>query len=128
MINLTYSKFQKKPIKGTKVLSKSLRRGKFGLYILESGELTLNQLDFLKKKLSMLFKTSKYWSLLPVAVPKTSKILGARMGSGKGETYAYIYKIVKGCVLLEWNKPLSVLDLTIFRSLPIKVCVIKRSL
>lgn len=125
---LNFLKQHKQPIKNTKFLHKNLLYGKYGLYVLENGQLTLNQLEALKKKLSVLFKSTKYWSYLPQAKPKTSKTAGSRMGSGKGEIHAYVFNVLKGSVLLEWNLSLKLPDLRFFRLLPIKVCILKKSL
>lgn len=57
---LNFLKQHKQPIKNTKFLHKNLLYGKYGLYVLENGQLTLNQLEALKKKLSVLFKSTKY--------------------------------------------------------------------
>jgi ribosomal protein L16/L10AE len=60
MNDLKYRKKQKKSIKGTKFYKTALTYGTYGLYILENGQLTLNQLEAIRKKLSIVFKNSKY--------------------------------------------------------------------
>ena len=128
MNDLKYRKKQKKSIKGTKFYKTALTYGTYGLYILENGQLTLNQLEAIRKKLSIVFKNSKYWSVLPEPFPKTSKTIGSRMGSGKGEVYTYVYNLLKGTVILEWNQKQEFSQLLFFRLLPVKLCIIKKSL
>jgi len=98
---LKYQKQQKKPIKGTNYKSQKLVFGTYGLQLCENGEITFNQLTALKKQISVMFQQIKYWTYLPAKSPKTTKSLGARMGSGKGLIFSYIYKITKGSVILE---------------------------
>lgn len=126
---LKYQKEQKKPIKGTKYRKQKLFFGSYGLQLCENGEVTFNQLTALKKRLNMIFQKVKYWTYLPAKSPKTTKSLGARMGSGKGLVFSYIYKIKKGSIILEWNGlPLNKQQLDVFSILPLKVVVIKKSL
>lgn len=125
---LKYQKQQKKPIKGTNYKQK-LFFGMYGLQLCENTEITFNQLNALKKHISVIFQKIKYWTYLPCKSPKTTKSLGARMGSGKGVIFSYIYKINKGSIILEWSGfSLNKQQLACFALLPVKVLVIKKSL
>ncbi len=126
---LKYQKTQKQPIKGTNYTQNKLLFGNYGLQICENGELTINQLLALKKNLALVFSKSKYWSALPQKFAKTSKTVGARMGSGKGLVFAYVYKIIKGSIILEWTSSyIAPQELTFFSLLPVKFKIIKKSL
>jgi ribosomal protein L16/L10AE len=77
----------------------------------------------------LVFSKSKYWSALPQKFAKTSKTVGARMGSGKGLVFAYVYKIIKGSIILEWTGSyIAPQELTFFSLLPVKFKIIKKSL
>ena len=80
----------------------SLRLGLIGIQALESGFITPQQLEALRKSIvrCVLGKSKIWFRLLPATII-TSKAKGVRMGRGKGNWKNYAFRLRSGRVIVE---------------------------
>ena len=94
---------QKLPNVKTSIKTK-LNKGFFGLKSLEAGEVSVKQIETVRKLLAPYCrkKIKLFWRIKPFFV-KTAKAFGSRMGSGKGMASTAFVKVRKGQLLFEVN-------------------------
>jgi large subunit ribosomal protein L16 len=99
--NLKFSKIRKGKLNFYK-FNNLLFFGFIGLKSVESGFLSINQLEIIKKILvSQTRKKLKIWLNINYFIKLTHKALGTRMGKGKGKFNVIVFKIKAGTIFLE---------------------------
>jgi len=97
-------KIQRKKLKNLfakKKLSR-LNYGSFGLKILESGLVTPNHLETIRRTIVRVTgRKGRIWFRVKPLINITSKPLESRMGKGKGLVKTQVFKVRAGTVLLE---------------------------
>ena len=88
--------------KGVAQKGNTVAFGQFGLQALEHGWVTDKQIEAARKKITFATKKAgKYWIRLFPHKPVTSKPVGVKMGSGKGDIKGYVAVVKPGQVLFE---------------------------
>jgi large subunit ribosomal protein L16 len=76
--------------------------GEFGLKAIGRGWVSSRQIEAARKKITHVTKRSgKYWIRIFPDKPITSKPVGLKMGSGKGEIKEYVATVLPGTILFE---------------------------
>ncbi|MCL2110360.1 50S ribosomal protein L16 [Microgenomates group bacterium] len=76
--------------------------GEFGIQALEHGWVSDKQIEAARKKITYATKKAgKYWIRVFPHKPITSKPVGVKMGSGKGDIKGYVAVVKPGQVLFE---------------------------
>lgn len=133
-------KFQKGRIILFENKSIVLKKGNYGLKAIESGRITEQHLELLRRYLKRKIryvrkrikrnKIGKMWLLFQCKYPLTEKPAEIRMGKGKGAIYTKIYRIRKGKILLETLGFSKYIMFKIFKKLnnklPVKTILIKK--
>lgn len=105
-------KFSKTHSKSVKLYSNTkasrsnseLAFGSIGVIAKNSGYVTVNQVESLRKVFSRFGKKSfKIWIRLRPYIAQTGKPSEARMGKGRGKTVAWVLFVKKGQVLFEFD-------------------------
>ena len=126
-MNLSHHrKLRKFRLKGTKVNSKKLYFGFYGLVSLETGRIDSNVckslIDIVKRKIKL--KGGKFWFYLNNSIPVTETPIGTRMGKGKGNISRHVSFVRKGQILIELSTSDKKVALDILRiassKLPVK--------
>ena len=105
MLQPKKTKFRK-PFRG-KMRGRALRGsdlsfGEFGLKAVGRGWISARQIEAARKKITHVTKRSgKYWIRVFPDKPITSKPVGVKMGSGKGEIKEYVATVLPGKILFE---------------------------
>lgn len=87
-----------------RVAATSLVFGECGIKALECGRITSKQIENIRVTLNRILsksKNGKLWIRIFPSLVATSKPLGVRMGSGKGDLDHYFAKISAGTVMFE---------------------------
>lgn len=80
----------------------SVAFGEFGLKATTCGWISARQIEAARKKITYVTKRSgKYWIRVFPDKPVTSKPVGVKMGSGKGEVDRYVAVVRPGMILFE---------------------------
>lgn len=117
-----------------------LRKGVYGLKALESGRISSNHLEllrrYLKRKLRFIRKRkkrkiqTKIWISIQCKYPITKKPAEIRMGKGKGAIENYVYRIKAGKVIFEslgLNKYIyNCIFKKIMKKLPIRTKIVQK--
>jgi len=99
---IKFSKVRKGRLKRLNFKSNSLKFGSTGLKTVESGTISLKQLESARQAISRKIKRNgKLWSRVPISIPITSKPLEVRMGKGTGSISHWAAKVKGGTVLFE---------------------------
>ena len=101
-----FTKFRKGRIRGIiregTARTYNLQFGEFGLFALEKGKLTKEQLEEGRRVISReLNKSGKMWIRTYPDIPVTSKPIGTRMGKGKGAISHYVARVREGMFIYE---------------------------
>lgn len=97
-----YRKQFRGKMRGNALRGSKLAFGEYGLKALERGWVSARQLEAARKKITFMTKRSgKYWIRAFPDKPITSKPVGVKMGSGKGEIKEYVATIRPGTILFE---------------------------
>lgn len=110
--NLSGKKRQKKRLKGKKRTSYNLRFGTFGIKCVQSGWISPNQLESVRKIISKKIREinkgfkGKIWIRIFPHKPVISKPKAVRMGKGKGSIKSWVCPVKAGQTVLEWEGPL----------------------
>lgn len=114
---------QKLPIVKTSIKTK-LIRGFFGLKAIESGEVSVKQIETIRKLLAPFCrkKIKLFWRVRPSFV-KTAKAFGSRMGSGKGMISTSFVKVRKGQFLFELNSFINKVPTLILKKIHSKFAI-----
>src|SRR5690554_6533520 len=76
--------------------------GDMGLKATTRGWVSSRQIEAARKKITYMTKrTGKYWIRIFPDKPVTSKPVGVKMGSGKGDVDRYVAVVLPGTVLIE---------------------------
>lgn len=76
--------------------------GDYGLKALSSGWVSARQLEAARKKITFVTKRAgKYWLRVFPHKPVSSKPVGVKMGSGKGDTDRYVAVVKPGMIIYE---------------------------
>lgn len=87
---------------GLALRGNSVAFGDFGLKSLERAWVTDRQIEAARKKITFATKRAgKYWIRVFPHKPITSKPVGVKMGSGKGEIKGYVAVVKPGEILFE---------------------------
>ena len=90
-------KMRGKALRGSK-----LAFGEFGLKAVGRGWVSARQIEAARKKITHVTKRNgKYWIRVFPDKPITSKPVGVKMGSGKGEIKEYVATVLPGKILFE---------------------------
>lgn len=105
--------------------------GDFGLKSLERAWVTDRQIEAARKKITFATKRAgKYWIRVFPHKPITSKPVGVKMGSGKGEIKGYVAVVKPGEILFEIGGVNSELAKEAFRKaaakLPVKTSMVSK--
>jgi len=131
---LLLKKYSKRYLKNSSFTSKNsskIKNGLLGLKVLENCRIEHYQLESLRKQfLPYTRKASRIFFKGNFSVPLTKKVLGARMGKGKGklEKWVSIYK--KGEIVIAFEPLLDTLQWTKFmcflkHKIPFNFCIVK---
>lgn len=84
-----------------------LRLGGFGVIALESGFVTPNQKEAVRRLLARRFRplSGKYWIFFTASYSLTKKSRGARMGKGRGAFSRDVFAVRSGSVVCEFAGP-----------------------
>lgn len=97
-----YRKQFRGKMKGKAQRGNQLAFGEFGLKALTRGWVSARQIEAARKKITHVTKrTGKYWIRVFPDKPITSKPVGVKMGSGKGDVQEYVAVVLPGAVLFE---------------------------
>lgn len=126
-----YKKYRKGKINKKTNSLVTLNFGNFGIKALESGRVTGNQLESVRRNIKKkLRKYDKIWINVFPDTPITLKPLEIRMGKGKGNVDYWIAKINPGKILFEVSALDEKLVIECLKSaankLPLKTSIIKR--
>ena len=126
-----YKKYRKGKINKKTNSLVTLNFGNFGIKALESGRVTGNQLESVRRNIKKkLRKYDKIWINVFPDTPITLKPLEVRMGKGKGNVDYWIAKINPGKILFEVSALDEKLVIECLKSavnkLPLKTSIIKR--
>lgn len=108
-----------------------LKFGEYGVISVESGLITLNQKEAIRKVLARRLKpiNGRYLVNITHFVALTKKSKGARMGKGKGSFFCEKSPIKKGHIVCEFlgieEKEARELHKLLSKKLPIKTTIIK---
>nr|YP_009370732.1 ribosomal protein L16 [Eukaryota sp. BB2]AQL10438.1 ribosomal protein L16 [Eukaryota sp. BB2] len=79
-----------------------VHRGKYGIFCLQNGVVTIRQLETTRVALRrVLGKSCPIWIRIQPQKPVTKKSTGVRMGKGKGSFSHYIYYVKKDEMIFE---------------------------
>ena len=95
-MKLKYIKYHKSKNKGkqNKWNKYQLHFGTHGLKMLENCSITTKQLEAIRKLLvNKMNRQGRIWFLSLPNLPRTKKVLGDRMGKGKGNVDYFVYNI-----------------------------------
>lgn len=105
MLQPKKTKFRKQfrgKMRGKAFRGSSLSFGEFGLKATSRGWVSARQIEAARKKITHVTKRSgKYWIRVFPDKPITSKPVGVKMGSGKGEIKEYVATVLPGTILFE---------------------------
>jgi large subunit ribosomal protein L16 len=105
MLQPKKTKFRKQfrgKMRGKALRGSSLSFGEFGLKATSRGWVSARQIEAARKKITHVTKRSgKYWIRVFPDKPITSKPVGVKMGSGKGEIKEYVATVLPGTILFE---------------------------
>ena len=105
MLQPKKTKFRKQfrgKMRGTALRASDLSFGEFGLKAVGRGWISARQIEAARKKITHVTKRSgKYWIRVFPDKPITSKPVGVKMGSGKGEIKEYVATVLPGKILFE---------------------------
>lgn len=105
MLQPKKTKFRKQfrgKMRGKALRGSQLSFGEFGLKAIGRGWISARQIEAARKKITHVTKRSgKYWIRVFPDKPITSKPVGVKMGSGKGEIKEYVATILPGKILFE---------------------------
>lgn len=126
-----YSKRYLKNSSYTSFTSSKIKHGLMGLKVLENCRIEHYQLESLRKQfLPYTKKASRIFFKGNFSIPLTKKVLGARMGKGKGklEKWVSIYK--KGEIVITFEPIINMLDWTklmclLKHKIPFNFCIVK---
>lgn len=97
-----YRKQFRGKMRGTALRGSKLAFGEFGLKAIGRGWISARQIEAARKKITFMTKRSgKYWIRIFPNKPITSKPVGVKMGSGKGEIKEYVATVLPGTILFE---------------------------
>jgi large subunit ribosomal protein L16 len=105
MLQPKKTKFRKQfrgKMRGKALRGSDLAFGEFGLKAVGRGWISARQIEAARKKITHVTKRSgKYWIRVFPDKPITSKPVGVKMGSGKGEIKEYVATVLPGKILFE---------------------------
>ena len=105
MLQPKKTKFRKQfrgKMRGKAFRGSQLSFGEFGLKAIGRGWVSARQIEAARKKITHVTKRSgKYWIRVFPDKPITSKPVGVKMGSGKGEVKGYVATVLPGKILFE---------------------------
>jgi len=105
MLQPKKTKFRKQfrgKMRGKALRGSKLAFGEFGLKAVGRGWVSARQIEAARKKITHVTKRNgKYWIRVFPDKPITSKPVGVRMGSGKGEIKEYVATVLPGKILFE---------------------------
>lgn len=105
MLQPKKTKFRKQfrgKMRGKALRGSQLAFGEFGLKAIGRGWISARQIEAARKKITHVTKRSgKYWIRVFPDKPITSKPVGVKMGSGKGEIKEYVATVLPGTILFE---------------------------
>ncbi|MBU0578573.1 50S ribosomal protein L16 [Patescibacteria group bacterium] len=105
MLQPKKTKFRKQfrgKMRGKAQRGNKLSFGDFGLKAMSCGWVSARQIEAARKKITHVTKrTGKYWIRVFPDKPITSKPVGVKMGSGKGDIKEYVVTILPGVILFE---------------------------
>nr|BBF98305.1 ribosomal protein L16 [Goniomonas avonlea] len=107
-----------------------LVHGKYGLRVLESGQLTAKQLETVQKViLRKMQHAGKLWLKIFPSIPRTAKPREVRMGKGKGKVSFWVAKIRSDQIIIEIDgnfSPVYAKEIlfSAARKLPFKSCFV----
>ncbi|MBU0576548.1 50S ribosomal protein L16 [Patescibacteria group bacterium] len=105
MLQPKRSKFRKQfrgKMRGKAQRGNKLSFGEFGLKAIGRGWVSARQIEAARKKITHVTKRSgKYWIRIFPAQPITSKPVGVKMGSGKGDIQGYVVTVLPGRIMFE---------------------------
>lgn len=97
-----YKKLRKGKLGRLNFKSNSLKFGTIGLKSIESGMISVRQLEAARQAISRrIRRNGKLWSRVQPSIPVTSKPLEVRMGKGKGNVDYWSTRVSGGTVLFE---------------------------
>jgi len=105
MLQPKKTKFRKQfrgKMRGKALRGSDLSFGEFGLKAVGRGWVSARQIEAARKKITHVTKRNgKYWIRVFPDKPVTSKPVGVKMGSGKGEIKEYVATVLPGKILFE---------------------------
>jgi large subunit ribosomal protein L16 len=105
MLQPKKTKFRKQfrgKMRGKALRGSKLAFGEFGLKAVGRGWVSARQIEAARKKITHVTKRNgKYWIRVFPDKPITSKPVGVKMGSGKGEIKEYVATVLPGKILFE---------------------------
>jgi large subunit ribosomal protein L16 len=105
MLQPKKSKYRKEfrgRMKGVATRGSTVAFGDFGLKATTSGWVSARQLEAARKKITYSTKrTGKFWLRVFPHKPVSSKPVGVKMGSGKGDTDRYVVVVRPGMIIYE---------------------------
>lgn len=88
--------------RGTASVGTELAFGDHGIKAMSAGWVSSRQLEAARKKITFMTKRAgKYWIRVFPDKPVSSKPVGVKMGSGKGDTDRYVAVVKPGMILFE---------------------------
>lgn len=97
-----YKKVKKGKLGRFEFKTNTLKFGLIGLKAIESGMITLKQIEASRQAITRkIKKKGKLWIRIFPNIPISSKSIGVRMGKGKGTFSCWGTKVKKGTVLFE---------------------------
>ena len=105
MLQPKKTKFRKQfrgKMRGKSLRGSQIAFGEFGLKAIGRGWVSARQIEAARKKITHVTKRNgKYWIRVFPDKPITSKPVGVKMGSGKGEIKEYVATVRPGKILFE---------------------------
>lgn len=119
-----HNKVRKGKLRRLNFKSNILKFGTIGLKSVESGTISIKQLEAARQAISRKIKRSgKLWARVQPTIPITSKPLEVRMGKGKGNVKYWAARVRGGTVLFELCGVRSDLAKAALKTGAAKLCV-----